>query len=575
MPLAGFLPCSSLILRHHSPLLLSFLSKTLSFPLLRHSRHYAHRPLSSSSSSLRHNIKHHHRTMTTTTTTTTNPNPNPNPRPRKKSRNDSPEYVLRHRLGLCSRDADLDEALRLYDAARADSVPLSLDHYNPLLYLCALGASSTPSRGFEIYDQMLRDGVAPNEATFTSLARIAAVEEKPELAFDLVRKMQSLDIPPRLRSYGPALFGFCKKGDFLNAHEVENHMEANGIVPEESELAALLKVNADSERGEDVYRVLQRMRGLVRRVTEETAGPVEEWFRSDAAEGVGVEEWDEGKVREGVRKGGGGWHGVGWLGKGRWNVGRSEMDGDGVCRTCGEKLVCIDIDPVETREFASSLANLACQREVRTDFVGFQEWLDRHGPFDAVVDGANVGLYSQHNFSFFQLNSVVNGLRQMSPSKKLPLVILHSRRVKGGPADTPNNKRLIESWRRAGALYTTPNGSNDDWYWLYAAVSCGSLLVTNDEMRDHLFELLGTSFFPRWKEKHQVRLTYGKHGKQGPNFHMPPPYSIVIQESERGSWHIPTVSGDDIETPRQWVCATRDANAVSSSSCAKLAHIAS
>lgn len=41
-------------------------------------------------------------------------------------------------------------------------------------------------------------------------------------------------------------------------------------------------------------------------------------------------------------------------------------------------------------------------------------------------------------------------------------------------------------------------------YWLYAAVSCKCLLVTNDEMRDHLFQLLGTSFFPRWKEKHQV-----------------------------------------------------------------------
>jgi hypothetical protein len=122
------------------------------------------------------------------------------------------------------------------------------------------------------------------------------------------------------------------------------------------------------------------------------------------------------------------------------------------------------------------------------------------------------------------------------------------------------------------------------WYWLYAAVSCRSLLVTNDEMRDHLFQLLGTSFFPRWKEnircffsspssamtsvlsrmfRHcghlvilwnlklhlggihsifcqcvfmyvilgnslQVRLTFSG---RGPTLHMPPPYSIVIQVS--------------------------------------------
>ena len=30
------------------------------------------------------------------------------------------------------------------------------------------------------------------------------------------------------------------------------------------------------------------------------------------------------------------------------------------------------------------------------------------------------------------------------------------------------------------------------------------MLVTNDEMRDHLFQLLGNDFFPKWKERHQV-----------------------------------------------------------------------
>jgi hypothetical protein len=38
---------------------------------------------------------------------------------------------------------------------------------------------------------------------------------------------------------------------------------------------------------------------------------------------------------------------------------------------------------------------------------------------------------------------------------------------------------------------------------------------------------------------------------------MPPPYSIVIQESEKGSWHIPKSGGDDIAMPREWLCVTR------------------
>jgi proteinaceous RNase P len=50
----------------------------------------------------------------------------------------------------------------------------------------------------------------------------------------------------------------------------------------------------------------------------------------------------------------------------------------------------------------------------------------------------------------------------MSPSKRLPLIILH-KNVTGGPAQHPNNKKLLEHWKNSGALYATPPGSNDDW----------------------------------------------------------------------------------------------------------------
>ncbi|PHT45731.1 Proteinaceous RNase P 1, chloroplastic/mitochondrial [Capsicum baccatum] len=475
----------------------------------------------------------------------------------KKARRDAPESVLRHQLDQCSKHGDLQEALRLYEEAKLNNVSLNVHHYNVLLYLCS-GSGSEGfgiEKGFEIFKQMGVNGVAPNEATFTSVARLAVAKQDPEMAFDLVKKMKGFGVPPKLRSYGPALFGFCDKGMADKAYEVDVHMGESGVVAEEAELSALLKVSSLSKREEKVYEMMHRLRASVRQVCEETAGIIEDWFKSESAADVGVQNWDVGKVKEGVVKGGGGWHGQGWLGKGKWNVVRAEMDSSGVCRSCGEKLVCIDIDPKETENFANSLAKLACEREVKANFVQFQDWLQRHGPFDAVVDGANVGLISQRNFNFSQLRCVVNKLQQMSESKKLPLVILHKNRTTGGPAQHPNNKKLLESWKKAGALYATPHGSNDDWYWLYAAVSSKGLLLTNDEMRDHLFQLLGTSFFPRWKEKHQIRMIASRD--DGLKLHMPPPYSIVIQESEQGCWHVPTLTGDDLEIPRQWVCATR------------------
>ncbi|CAH9131397.1 unnamed protein product [Cuscuta epithymum] len=245
---------------------------------------------------------------------------------------------------------------------------------------------------------------------------------------------------------------------------------------------------------------------------------------------------------------------MGWLGKGKWTVSRTSVGSDGLCKCCGEQLATIDLDPKETENFAQSVASIAAQREKKSNFQKFQKWLDYYGPFEAVVDGANVGLLNQRNFKPSKVNAVANGIRQMFPSKKWPLIILHNRRVNGDKLHKPFEKALIEKWRTADALYETPTGSNDDWYWLYAAIKFKCLLVTNDEMRDHLFQLLGNDFFPKWKERHQVHFSFSE---KGPLFQMPPPCSVVIQESEKGHWHIPTVLELGFEEERTWLCVTR------------------
>jgi hypothetical protein len=50
---------------------------------------------------------------------------------------------------------------------------------------------------------------------------------------------------------------------------------------------------------------------------------------------------------------------------------------------------------------------------------------------------------------------------------------------------------------------------NDDWFWLHAALLKRSLVVTNDEMRDHHFQMLAQRGFLRWKDRHQVRFRFG------------------------------------------------------------------
>ncbi|CAL5438383.1 unnamed protein product [Camellia sinensis] len=408
-------------------------------------------------------------------------------------------------------------------------------------------------RGFEIYKKMCLEKVPMNEASLTSVARMALAMGDGDMAFDMVKQMMALGINPRLRSYGPALSVFCNCGDIDKAFAVEEHMLEHGVNPEEPELEALLRLSIEAGRSDKVYYLLHKLRTGVRQVSPSTADLLGKWFKSKVASKVGKRNWDKRLVREAIANGGGGWHGQGWLGKGKWNVTRTFVGDDGLCKCCGEKLATIDLDPIETEKFAESVASLATQREKNSSFEKFQKWLDYYGPFEAVVDGANIGLFTQRKFKPSKVNAVVNGIRQLLPSKKWPLIVLHNRRVTDDNMNKPVNKALVEKWKNADALYATPTGSNDDWYWLYAAIKFKCLLVTNDEMRDHLFQLLGNEFFPKWKERHQVHFRFSD---TGPMFHMPPPCSVVIQESEKGHWHIPIVSEHDYEGERTWLCVT-------------------
>lgn len=481
---------------------------------------------------------------------------------KKKNNKTTVEGKFRFDLDTCSKRRDLSGAVALFESAVSQNFRLIHYHFNALLYLCTISIDEPSSKalaldyGFRIFDHMVNSGVTPNEATITAVARLAAAKSDGDLAFELVRTMGKYELSPRLRTYGPALFWFCANLEGEKAWAVEEHMISMRVHPEEPELAALLKVSAEMGRGDKVYAYLHKLRTAVRSVSESTAEIIEGWFCGEAASEVGGVDCCLGAIEEVALKNGGGWHGQGWIGKGKWLVCRAKVDSSGQCGSCREQLATVDIDRAETETFLESVAAMAMEREVRSNFREFQDWLDKHADYEAIVDGANIGLYQQNfangEFSIPQLDAVVKELYDRS-QKKRPLVILHNKRFRK-LSENASNRKLLQEWLTQGVLYTTPNGSNDDWYWLYAAVKLKCLLVTNDEMRDHIFELLGSSFFLKWKERHQVRYTFVKGNVK---LLMPPSYSLFIQESVKGTWHVPVASESSDESLRTWLCITR------------------
>lgn len=131
---------------------------------------------------------------------------------------------------------------------------------------------------------------------------------------------------------------------------------------------------------------------------------------------------------------------------------------------------------------------------------------------DMVIDGANVGYYKQ-NFSaapkhvdYRQIDWVIKQLH--SQGMKI-LVFMHerhfSRKLMPSWAES-----IVERWDKDGVLFRTPHGANDDWFWMHTALWCGrgTMVLSNDEMRDHHFQMLAHRQFLRWKERHQVHFSF-------------------------------------------------------------------
>ena len=146
-----------------------------------------------------------------------------------------------------------------------------------------------------------------------------------------------------------------------------------------------------------------------------------------------------------------------------------------------------------------------------------QESSMKRPAYDFVIDGANVGYYKQ-NFAnapkyvdYQQIDWLIDHLLALN---KRVLLVLHKRHFSHYLMPKWASP-IAEKWKGLGVLYCTPAGSNDDWFWMHAALCCGrdTLVISNDEMRDHHFQMLAYRSFLRWKERHQVHFSFGEWTK--------------------------------------------------------------
>ena len=457
-----------------------------------------------------------------------------------------PKLRLAKQIEHAAVDEDLDTVLKCFNDAKEQDLWLSPFSCQQVIHLCAGGEQWEDKVGIlaeddialrmakaaEVEEYMKAKEVPMTEYHYTAFARMACLSGDADKAIEWARMCweefsrgeakQSSGASgyykyknrkgPRLRTYVPGLVAFCKRGNVAEAFKIEGEVRKIGLELSEHEYAALLECATKSRDVDHGRYVLQCMVREMPSILVSTMDVIKGFFWM-------CEDTDK---KKGLDK--------------QYVMTETKVSEEGVCEGCegGPKVQRVDLKRKDEEMLIEKIVKIAHERGGKgmKSFDNFKSWYGRKGPFDVVIDGANVGFFGQSkagvgtSFQPGQIRQMFDKCRETWPHARV-LIVLHQIRVRECLAS--HRHRDFFRWLdERNFIFSTPGGSNDDWFWLYAAILGSSgkrdrVLVSNDKMRDHKFMMLSPKLLEMWRSCHQQEF----------HFHVENGKSIVTLQKRR------------------------------------------
>jgi hypothetical protein len=142
------------------------------------------------------------------------------------------------------------------------------------------------------------------------------------------------------------------------------------------------------------------------------------------------------------------------------------------------------------------------EKQIITDKWNDFEHILKINKFDIVIDGANIGYVNSKGSSDINVKFIQTTIQNIiSKTSKKVLLIMHQRhtsKIKTMNFDRKTSANLV--------IYTTPNNINDDWFWLYASLYNKCRILTNDQSRDHAYNVSYQNEIKKWFANYQVKI---------------------------------------------------------------------
>lgn len=437
---------------------------------------------------------------------------------------------FRNRLNICCRDAFFDKAMLVVEEMTAAGFPLNMEQYTQLIHLCA---SAPPDQWKE--GEKLLAGVVDMKLTerlASGIIKLQCCLGNVDEALKCFDEMAAADMVRKRRTYAPLLaaLGEASPSRIEDACRVFADSQTHLVDLMEEDFAALVQATASAPDEKLLYKVLRSMSELIYAIAPSTLATLDAAFakRNRSPQTVQI-----------------------------------DTEGGGTCPHCASQIRSIDLEIEELKQMSDEINQLARVGDKQAvAFDAFKSWLERYGTPDAIIDGANVGYYSLRvaqgqTLRYLQVDRVVQHFLDQGLK---PLIVMHSRHFGLNVTMTAQDQKIVQAWNASGMLYKTPPKMNDDWFWLYAGVwgsikKASLVMVSNDQMRDHHFQMLSTRKFLKWRERHWVNFHFdtNKGGRSPPILAHPSKVSLRMQQvsdEDESRWHFPLA-----ESPGTWLCA--------------------
>eukprot|EP00468_Gymnochlora_sp_CCMP2014_P012688 CAMPEP_0167766276 /NCGR_PEP_ID=MMETSP0110_2-20121227/15246_1 /TAXON_ID=629695 /ORGANISM="Gymnochlora sp., Strain CCMP2014" /LENGTH=419 /DNA_ID=CAMNT_0007654269 /DNA_START=168 /DNA_END=1427 /DNA_ORIENTATION=+ len=307
-----------------------------------------------------------------------------------------------------------------------------------------------------------------------------------EKALKLHREMKSRGLKLKRRSYGPIIAACCTKKDKGNALLLYKEAKARGIGLTSGDLTALISLFDELSLDKEMNTLLSYVCESFTVVPAELRAAIRLWFSKRSYDVIsGLASGLDGSLCD--------------------SKGRKE-----IVQLPDQKLPNNVIDEFLDQILTAQILKQKSRRKekaVKKAVRKFVYRLSREGGAEVWIDGANVGHFEMGgSFSYQQVDSVYWHFVRAGFRTRL---VLHHSRVHGLPPNSSEEK-IVRRWTTDSALYITPNGVNDDAFWIYGALWSSKTqknvhIVTNDLGRDHQYRFGHDPRFFNFMQAHVIR----------------------------------------------------------------------